>query len=151
MLSPNTGQPMRLVAGQPATYTLRGLPVEVAGPCYECDATGERFTTEEQDHQMLAQLHRRWREHHGLDRAALLARRQALGLTEAEAAALLGLRPGRYRAFEQTDRLPSKAVARLLRLLLSAQGVAALQEAAAALRPPASGPPPPQLPGSPAS
>lgn len=130
MLSPNTGQPMRLIAGEPATYTLRGEQFEVDGPCYECGETGERFVTDEQDHQMHERLHQLWRERHGLGRAALQARRQALGLRPGEVAALLGLGKRQYRAFEATDKLPTAATARLLSLLLSAQGVAALLAAA---------------------
>lgn len=137
MLSPNNGQPMRLVASEPATYTLRGEQFAVEGPTWECDETGERFVTDEQDHQMHERLHQLWRERQGLGRAALRARRQALGLRTAEAAALLGLRKRQYRAFEATDQLPPKPVARLLQLLLSDAGVAALLAAAGPTLPPA--------------
>lgn len=137
MLSPNTGQPMRLVAGEPATYTLRGEQFEVAGPAWECDATGERFVTDEQDHQMHERLHQLWRARHGLSREALRERRKALGLRKREAATLLGLGRTRYHAYERTHRLPSLAHGRLLALLLSETGVAALLAAGGEALPPA--------------
>lgn len=128
---------MRLIEGAPATYTLRGQQFELGGPCYECDSTGERFVTDEQEFAVQQQLHQHWRVRNGLAPEALRARRQALGLSKREAAALLGLSRARYRAYERTPRLPSAAHARLLALLLSEAGVATLLAAAGEALPPA--------------
>ena len=61
MRSPSTGNPMRLVEGEPATYYLRGQPFEVDGPTWECPDTGKRHTTPEQDGGFLRHLHQLWR------------------------------------------------------------------------------------------
>ena len=126
MLSPNTGQPMRLVEGGTHAYTLRGEQFQVGGPAWECADTGERFTTNEQDHDLLERLHQAWRARHGLGRDTLRQRRESLGLSIADAATLLGFSARQYRAYEQTDQLPAKPHALLLKLLLDEAGLAAL-------------------------
>ena len=130
MLSPNTGQPMRLVEGAPATYTLRGEQFRVGGPAWECPAAGERYTTNDQDFDVVGRLHHAWRERHGIAPAALQRRGKALGLSDAQASALLGFGVNQYRTYKTTDKLPSKSNARLLQMLCDERALPALLEAA---------------------
>lgn len=132
MASPSTGSPMRLVADEATAYTLRGLPFTVSGSAWECPDTLERYNTPEQVNEVLARVHHAWRAHHGIDRAALRARRTVLGLSAAQASALLGFGVNQYRTYENTDRLPSKSNAVLLKLLLDDRGLAALLAAGGA-------------------
>lgn len=129
MRSPHTGNPMRLVEGAVATYTLRGEQFQAGGPAWECPDTGERFTTDAQDMAVVEVLHQAWRHAHGIEQEQLRLRRKALGLSAAQASALLGLGTNQYRTYEQTNKLPSKSNATLLKLLLTREGVAALLHA----------------------
>jgi putative zinc finger/helix-turn-helix YgiT family protein len=130
MLSPKTGNPMREVEGDSATYTLRGQEFQVSGPAWECPDTGTRYFTPEQGNILMARLHHAWRERHGIAKEALRARRKALGLSAAQASALLGLGINQYRTYENTDKLPSKSNALLLRLLTDDRALPVLLDAA---------------------
>lgn len=130
MLSPKTGNPMREVMGGAATYTLRGQEFQVSGPAWECPDTGERYFTPEQGNVVLARLHQAWREQHGISQQALRQRGQALGLSDAQASALLGFGINQYRTYKSTDKLPSKSNARLLQMLCDDRALVALIEAA---------------------
>ena len=131
MPSPSTGNPMRLVAGAPTSYTFRKVALIASGPIWECPDTKQRYNTPEQVNAVLAQVHRLWREHLGIGRVTLQQRRLALGLSAAQASALLGFGINQYSTYEQTDKVPSKSNTVLLQLLMTDQGVAALVEAEA--------------------
>jgi len=132
MRSPSTGSPMHLVEVEPTAYTLRGLSLTVGGPAWECPDTQQRYSTPEQVNAVLAQVHQLWRKHYGIGRAALQQRRLDLGLSAAQASALLGFGINQYSKYEQTDKVPSKANAVLLQLLMTDTGIAALLESEAA-------------------
>lgn len=135
MRSPNTGNPMRLVEGEVGTYTLRGLAFKVSSPAWECPDTGEHYNTPEQGNIFLARLHHAWRQHHGIAKESLHERRKQLGLSAAQVSALLGFGVNQYRTYENTNKLPSKSNAVLLRLLLDNGALPALLEAAGATLP----------------
>ena len=130
--SPSTGSPMRLVAGEPTSYTFRKVALTASGPIWECPDTGQRYSTPEQVNAVLAQVHRLWREHLGIGRVALREHRLALGLSAAQASALLGFGINQYSTYEQTDKLPSQSNAVLLQQFVSDKGIAALLEGEAA-------------------
>lgn len=130
MRSPKTGNPMREVEGDSTTYTLRGQEFSLSSPAWECPDTGERYFTPEQGNVFLARLHRAWRERNGIAKEALKQRRHMLGLSAAQASALLGFGINQYRTYENTDKLPSKSNAVLLKLLLDDQAIASLIQAA---------------------
>lgn len=130
MRSPHTGESMHEVESPPRPYNFRGETFEVGGPAWECPGTGERYFTPEQGDVFLARVHAAWRAGHGIGKEALRQRRQALGLSAAQASALLGFGVNQYRTYENTDKLPSKSNARLLRLLLDDRALPALAEAA---------------------
>lgn len=129
--SPSTGSPMHLVAGDPTRYTFRNVALTASGFLWECPDTQQRYSTPEQVNALLAQVHRQWREHLGIGRVALQQRRLALGLSAAQASALLGFGINQYSTYEQTDRVPSRSNAVLLQLLMTNQGITALVEAEA--------------------
>ena len=131
-LSPSTGSPMHLVEGEFTSYSFRNVALTARGSMWECPDTQQRYSTPEQVNNVLAQVHRQWREHLGIERLALQRRRQALGLSAAQASALLGFGINQYSKYEQTDKVPSKSNAVLLQLLMTDQGIAALVEAEAA-------------------
>ena len=128
MRSPSTGSPMHLVEGEPTSYTFRNVELTASGLMWECPDTRQRYSTPEQVNAVLAQVHRQWRARLGIGREALRARRLALGLSAAQASALLGCGINQYRTYEQTDKLPSQSNAVLLQQLVSDNGVAALVE-----------------------
>jgi hypothetical protein len=130
MRSPNTGNPMRLVEGEAVTYTLRGEQFQVRGPAWQCPDTGERYLGPEHLDEVFARLHHAWRERHGIAKEDLQRRAQALGLSDAQASALLGFGVNQYRTYKTTDKLPSKSNARLLQLLCDDRALPALLEAA---------------------
>jgi len=121
---------MREVEGDVATYTLRGQEFQVSGPAWQCPDTGERYFTPEQGNVLLARLHHAWRARHGISQQALRQRGQALGLSDAQASALLGFGINQYRTYKNTDKLPSKSNARLLQMLCDDRALVALMEAA---------------------
>lgn len=121
---------MREVEGDSATYTLRGQEFQVSGPAWECPDTGTRYITPEQGNILMARLHNAWRERHSIAKEALRTRRKALGLSAAQASALLGLGINQYRTYENTDKLPSKSNALLLRLLTDDRALPVLLDAA---------------------
>lgn len=121
---------MRQVDGDSATYTFRGRQFQLVHQAWECPDTGERYTTPEQDAAFIARLHAAWREQRGISAATLHQRRTRLGLSAAQTSALLGLGVNQYREYENTDKLPSKSNARLLRLLCDDCSLASLMEAA---------------------
>jgi transcriptional regulator with XRE-family HTH domain len=131
-LSPSTGSPMRLVEGEPTSYTFRKVALTASGPIWECPDTKQRYSTPEQVNAVLAQVHRLWREHLGIGRVALREHRLALGLSAAQASALLGFGINQYSTYEQTDKLPSQSNAVLLQQFISDKGIAALLEGEAA-------------------
>lgn len=128
MRSPNTGNLMQLVEGEVSTFTLRGLSFEVSSPAWECPDTRKRYSDPDQSNVFQARIHHAWRQHHGIGRTALRERRLALGLSAAQASALLGFGTNQYRTYEQTDKLPSKSNAVLLQAFMTDQGIAALLE-----------------------
>lgn len=130
--SPSTGSPMHLVEGEPTSYTFRNVALTASGLMWECPDTQQRYSTPEQVNAVLAQVHRQWRAHLGIGREALRARRLALGLSAAQASALLGFGTNQYRTYEQTDKLPSQSNAVLLQQFTSDKGMAALVEGEAA-------------------
>lgn len=130
MNSPHTGKPMREVENEPALYTLRGEQFMAGGPAWQCPDTGKEYFTPEQGDVFMARLHGAWRERHGVDKETLRARRKALGLSAAQASALLGLGTNQYRTYEKTNNLPSQSNARLLRLLSDDRALPALVAAA---------------------
>lgn len=130
MNSPNTGKPMREVENEAGLYTLRGEQFMVGGPAWQCLDTGKEYFTPEQGNVFLARLHHAWRERHGIAKEALQTRRKALGLSAAQASALLGLGINQYRTYENTDKLPSKSNALLLRLLTDDRALPVLLDAA---------------------
>lgn len=132
MRSPNTGSSMREVENEATLHTLRGETFMVGSPAWECPDTGERYFTPEQGNIFLSRVHAAWRERHGISKEALRQRRKALGLSAAQASALLGFGVNQYRTYENTDKLPSKSNARLLRLLLDDPALPALVKAAGA-------------------
>ena len=130
--SPSTGSPMHLVEGEPTSYRFRNVSLTASGFMWECPDTQQRYSTPEQVNAVLAQVHRQWRTHLGIGREALRARRLALGLSAAQASALLGFGINQYRTYEQTDKLPSQSNAVLLQQFISDKGMAALIEGEAA-------------------
>ncbi len=121
---------MRLVENEPAPYTLRGEEFAVGGPTWECPDTGERYLSPEQVDEFFRLVHAAWRARHGIGKDALRQRRKALGLSAAQSSALLGFGVNQYRTYENTDKLPSKSNAVLLKLWLDDDALAALLEAA---------------------
>ena len=130
--SPSTGSPMRLVAGEPISYTFRNVALTARGVMWECPDTQQRYSTPEQVNDVLAQVHRKWRQHLGIGREALRERRLALGLSAAQASALLGFGINQYSTYEQSDKLPSQSNAVLLQQFVSDKGIVALLEVEAA-------------------
>ncbi|TGE18948.1 hypothetical protein [Hymenobacter elongatus] len=130
MRSPKTGNPMHEVEGEAAAYTFRGQQFQLSSPAWQCPDTGERYNTPEQGNVFLARLHRAWREQNGLSKDALHRRVEALGLSGAQVSDLLGFGINQYRTYVNTDKLPSKSNALLLKLLLTDQGLSALLAAA---------------------
>ena len=121
---------MNLVETEPALHTLRGEQFWVSGPAWECPDTGERYHTPEQGNVLLARLYHAWRERHGIAPESLRQRVAALGLSDAQASALLGFGINQYRTYKNTDKLPSKSNARLLQMLADNRALPALIEAA---------------------
>ena len=74
-------------------------------------------------------LHRCF-QRHGISQQALRQRGRALGLSDAQASALLGFGINQYRTYKNTDKLPSKSNARLLQMLCDDRALVALMEAA---------------------
>lgn len=120
---------MRQVEGESATYTFRGRQLQLSHKAWECPDTGERYTTPEQDIEFIAHLHAAWREQYGISAGALHQRRTKLGLSAAQTSALLGLGINQYREYENTDKLPSKSNARLLRLFCDDRSLLSFMEA----------------------
>ena len=121
---------MREVESEARSYSLRGEQFTISSPVWECPDTGERFFTPEQGDVFLALVHHAWRERQGIAKEALRTRRKALGLSAAQASALLGLGINQYRTYENTDKLPSKSNALLLRLLTDDRALPVLLDAA---------------------
>ena len=121
---------MRLVEGEAFPYTFRHEIFVMGGPAWECPVTGKRYNTPEQETEFIDRIHGAWRERHGVDKETLRARRKALGLSAAQASALLGLGTNQYRTYEKTNNLPSQSNARLLRLLSDDRALPALVAAA---------------------
>lgn len=120
---------MREVESEARSYSLRGEQFTISSPVWECPDTGERFFTPEQGDVFLALVHHAWRERQGIAKEALRTRRKALGLSAAQASALLGLGINQYRTYEKTDKLPSKSNALLLRLLTDDRALPVLLDA----------------------
>lgn len=121
---------MREVENEAGLYTLRGEQFMVGGPAWQCLDTGKEYFTPEQGNIFLARLHHAWRERHSIGKEALRTRRKALGLSAAQASALLGLGINQYRTYENTNKLPSKSNALLLRLLTDDRALPVLLDAA---------------------
>ena len=131
-LSPSTGTPMRLVQGEPTNYTFRNVQFTATGLMWECPDTEQRYSTPDQVDAVLAQVHRQWRAHLGIGRTALRERRLALGISAAQASALLCFGINQYSTYETTDKLPSKSNAHLLQLLCDDRALPSLIDAAGA-------------------
>lgn len=121
---------MHEVAGDAATYTLRGQEFRVSGPAWECPDTHTRYVTPEQANVALARLHHAWRAQRGIAKEDLQRRAKVLGLSDKQASALLGFGVNQYRTYKTTDKLPSQSNARLLQLLCDDRALPALLEAA---------------------
>ncbi|MCR5886689.1 type II toxin-antitoxin system MqsA family antitoxin [Hymenobacter sp. J193] len=125
MVSPFTGGAVREIQDT-QRYTFRGEQFEVTAPVYECEDTGEQFTTNEQDEEFISRLHAQWRETHRVPTPEQLRyRREELELSMREMSDLLGLGVNQWRQYEAGE-MPSNSNVLLLQLVCSIQGLAAI-------------------------
>ncbi len=85
----------------------RGESFEYTFVCYQCERTGEMFTTTEQDEVNIAQIRNQYRAKHDIPYASeIRAMRESYGVSSSKMALILGWGENQYRLYENGD-MPS--------------------------------------------
>ena len=113
MKSPFTGGEASCRA-EDSSMTYRKETYHFVKHFYECDESGERFTTGEQDELSLNQVYNQYRVKYGIPFPdEIKAIRLSYGLSAAKMSAILGLGDNQYRLYEGGD-MPSETNGKLL-------------------------------------
>lgn len=113
MNSPITGKPMQLKR-EHTSLPFRKESYEVTYHFYECDETGERFTTDELDELNTIQVYNQYRERFGIPFPEQIREiREQYGASASKVSEILGLGTNTYRLYE-TGEMPSVANGRLI-------------------------------------
>lgn len=118
MLSPYTGKEMKLVY-EPRTWNFRGEEYEYIHTAYECENTGERFTTCETDDAGFLQVTNQYRVKYGIPFVdEIVTIRNRYGVSASKMAAILGIGTNQWRLYESGE-VPSVSNGRMIRSIMN--------------------------------
>ena len=96
--------------------TFRGKTYTVNVRYYQCEDTGEQFTTTEQDNEWTAELYDQYRAEHGIPSPDEIKKiREGYGLNRTQLAHLLGFGINQLKNYED-GQVPSESNGKMLRL-----------------------------------
>ena len=118
MKSPYTGKEMKVVY-EPRTWSFRGEEYTYIHTAYECEDSGELFTTSESDDAGFLQVTNQYRIRYGIPFTdEIIAVRKRYGVSAAKMSAILGIGTNQWRLYESGE-VPSVSNGRMIRSIMS--------------------------------
>lgn len=118
MKSPYTGKEMKLVY-EPRTWNFRGEAYEYMHTAYQCEDTGEMFTTCETDDAGFLQVTNQYRAKYGIPFTdEIVGVRSRYGVSAAKMSAILGIGTNQWRLYESGE-VPSVSNGRMIRSIMN--------------------------------
>ena len=110
------------------TLNYRGESFTITTHYYQCEDSGERFTTTNSDKDDLGRIYDQYRQRHGIPTAEEIKNiRRKYKVSAAKMSRILGFGANQYRLYE-TGEMPSLSNARLILLVADEQNFRKLTE-----------------------